>query len=138
MSAEWPGQKLVYKKTSEKPPFQTRAEIERRIARGGLTAAQKKELWHALYLQTDETEEALKVIRQNAAHPWICPMVCTAAYTGARRSELIRMRVSDVDFEGGEGGEGFLEGLGLLGAARGVGFRVEIQDEGAGAGLREG
>ena len=101
VTGEWPGQGLVYKKTSEKPPFQTRAEIERQIARGGLTATQKKELWHALYLQTDETEEALKVIRVNAAHPWIYPMVCTAAYTGARRSELIRMRVSDVDFEGG-------------------------------------
>ncbi|HEV3164369.1 MAG TPA: site-specific integrase [Isosphaeraceae bacterium] len=28
-------------------------------------------------------------------------MVATAAHTGARRSELLRMRVSDVDFEGG-------------------------------------
>jgi integrase len=27
-------------------------------------------------------------------------MVCTAAHTGARRSELIRMRVPDVDFVG--------------------------------------
>ncbi len=100
VEAEWPGRGLVYRKTSEKPPFQTRVEIERRIARGGLSAAQKKELWHALYLQTDETEQALKTIRQNAAHPWIYPMVCTAAHTGARRSELVRMRVADVDFAG--------------------------------------
>jgi integrase len=28
-------------------------------------------------------------------------MVATAAYTGARRSELLRMEVADVDFEGG-------------------------------------
>ena len=27
-------------------------------------------------------------------------MACTAAYTGARRSELMRMRVSDIDFTG--------------------------------------
>jgi integrase len=100
VSGDWPGQRLVYKKTSEKPPFQTRAEIERQIAAGGLTAKQRNALWRALYLQAgSELEEALKIVRANAAHAWIYPMVCTAAYTGARRSELIRMQPTDVDFK---------------------------------------
>ena len=36
-----------------------------------------------------------------ACDAWIYPMVFTAAHTGARRSELIRMRVADVDFASG-------------------------------------
>ena len=38
------------------------------------------------------------MVRANALHPWIHPMVATAAYTGARRSERMRMRIADVDF----------------------------------------
>jgi integrase len=57
-----------------------------------------KELWQALYLTRPEIDEALGIIRESAAHPWIYPMAATAAFTGARRSELIRMRVTDVDF----------------------------------------
>ena len=100
VEAEWPGRGLVYRKTSEKPPFQSREEIERQLKSSGLTAAQKKELWDALYLQRGEVDELLEIVRAAAAHPWIYPMVCTAAHTGARRSELIRMRVADVDFVG--------------------------------------
>jgi hypothetical protein len=48
VAREWPGRGLVYRKTREKPPFQTRAEIDRRIKRGGLTHEQKKELWESL------------------------------------------------------------------------------------------
>ena len=95
---EWPGGGLVYHKVSEKPPFQTREEIERQISAGGLTPEQTRELWQALYLTKAEMDEALEIIRAEAAHPWIHPMAATAAFTGARRSELIRMRVSDVDF----------------------------------------
>src|SRR5262249_15567603 len=82
------------------PPFMTREEIERQIAAGGLTPHQRKELWHALYLQRPEIEEALEIIRQNASHGWIYAMAATAAYTGARRSELVRMRTTDIDFAG--------------------------------------
>jgi integrase len=91
---------LRYPKMFEKPPFQTHAEIERQIAGGGLTAHQQKELWHALYLQKAEIEEALAVVRQSALHGWIYAMAATAAYTGARRSELIRMRPADIDLAG--------------------------------------
>jgi hypothetical protein len=44
VAAEWPGRGLVYRKTTEKPPYQTRAEIKRRIKRGGLKPEQVDEL----------------------------------------------------------------------------------------------
>ena len=98
VTGRFPNAGLRYPKTEEKPPFQTRDQIERQIKGGGLKPHQKKELWHALYLQTPELAEALEVIRGNSAHPWIYAIACTAAHTGARRSELIRIRVTDVDF----------------------------------------
>jgi integrase len=100
VSREWPGKGLVYQKTKEKPPFQTQAEIRRKIARGGLTDDQKAELWEALYLTADELAAFLRYVAEAARHPFIYPMVCMAAHTGARRSELIRAEVSDVDFDG--------------------------------------
>jgi hypothetical protein len=46
--------RIACQKAKEKPRFQTRAEIQRRIARGGLTDDQKTELWESLYLTADE------------------------------------------------------------------------------------
>ena len=40
-----------------------------------------------------EIAELLEHVREHAAHPWIYPLACMAGHTGARRSELIRMRV---------------------------------------------
>lgn len=100
-NADWPGRSggLVFKKSAEKPPFQTRAEIERQIKTGSLRPEQKREFWQSLYLLKNETAEALEIIRKKARSTWVYPMACTAAYTGARRSELLRMRVSDVDLK---------------------------------------
>jgi integrase len=100
VAGRFPNTGLRYPKTEEKPPFQTREEILRQIDWGGLKPHQKTELWHALYLQKPEIEEALEVVRIKAGHPWIYAIACTAAHTGARRSELIRMRVTDIDFGG--------------------------------------
>jgi integrase len=101
VSGRYPYDGLCYPKTDEKPPFQTIQEIERRIATGGLTAHEKRELWESLYLQTDELASLLTFVKEDGHHPWIFPLVCMAAHTGARRSELLRMQVADVDFEGG-------------------------------------
>ena len=100
VAKEWPGKGLVYQKSKEKPPFQTRAEIARKIARGGLTDDQKAELWESLYLTAEELPVFLSHASGAARHPFIYPMLCMAAHTGARRSELIRADVSDVDFDG--------------------------------------
>jgi integrase len=87
-------------KADEKQPFQTKGEIERRIARGGLAKAEVKSMWECLFLQTDEIGELLTEVEKHEGPAWVHPMVCFAAYTGARRSEITRALVADIDFDG--------------------------------------
>jgi len=94
-----PLRQVRLQKPEEKPPFQTRKEIDRRIARGGLTADQVSELWDCLFLQLHETDELLRYVKEKATLPWVYPLFCFAAHTGARRSEMIRAQVDDVDFD---------------------------------------
>lgn len=100
VSGRFPNQGLRYPKMTEKPAFQTRDEINRRIALGGLKPAEIADLWDSLYLTVEEVDALLKHIETNATQPFLYPMVCTAAHTGARRSELIRMQIADIDFVG--------------------------------------
>ena len=95
----FPGTDLRYPKAKEKPPFQTRAEIDRQIARGGLSDADQAELWDCLYLTVPEIKELLAFVEGRARQPFIYPMFVLAAHTGVRRSEMIRCVISDVDFE---------------------------------------
>lgn len=90
---------LRYAKEEEKPPFQTRAEIERQLP--GLPPAKTGELWEALYLTTEEVDRLLAHVKENARHAWIYPLLVTAAHTGARRGELLRMQTADVDLAAG-------------------------------------
>src|SRR5262249_17534554 len=92
----FPGRGLVYPKHAEKPPFQTFAEVERKVAAGGLTEREIGELWDSLYLQQDEIAELLEHVKARAEHGWIYPSVCFAAHTGARRSEVLRVRFHDL------------------------------------------
>lgn len=85
-------------KPEEKPHFQTRQEIERQI--GSLEKKQIAELWDALYLTRAEVDELLVYVKKIAMQPWVYPMFCFAAHTGARRSEMLRALVADVDFAG--------------------------------------
>ena len=88
---------VIYPKVDEKPPFQTRAEIYRQLV--GLGNRQQVELWDSLYLRVEEIDLFLNEVRRLAMHDWIYPLVATAAHAGLRRSELIRLRKSDVDFD---------------------------------------
>ena len=92
----FPSKGLRYPKSDEKPPFMTLKEIERQIAAGG----NKETLWEALYLEARDVTELLAHVKKQAAHPWIYPLFCFAAHTGARRSEILRALVADVDFAG--------------------------------------
>jgi integrase len=96
VSGRYPYDGLRYRKTDEKPPFQTREEIERQIT--GLSPHKAAELRESLYLTLVEVEQLLAYVRDHANHPWIYPLLATAAHTGARKSELLRMGVGDVDF----------------------------------------
>ena len=39
-------------------------------------------------------------MKATAVQPWVYPLFCFAAYTGARRAEMLRVLVADVDFDG--------------------------------------
>jgi integrase len=96
VSGRFPAVGLRFPKTDEKPPFMTRAEILRRIDSG----ATAKELWHSLFLTVTEIQELLGHVQQQAKHGFLYPMFCFAAHTGARRSELLRAELGDVDLVG--------------------------------------
>jgi hypothetical protein len=74
----------------------TMAEIKRQIAAGG----DADTLWEALYLEVGELAELLTHIKMKVPQPWVYPLFCFAAHTGARRSESLRALVADVDFAG--------------------------------------
>ena len=93
---KFPNRGLRYPKADEKPPFMTMQEIERQISAGG----DPKTLWDVLYLQASEVSKLLTHVKQKAMHQWIYPLFCFAAHTGARRSEILRANVADVDFSG--------------------------------------
>jgi integrase len=101
VTGRFPNAGLRYPKGEEKPPFMTWQEIERRIQAGGLTDQKRAELWDALFLTLPEIEELLEHVLTAARRPWIYPMFVFAAHTGARRSEMIRAELADVDFEAG-------------------------------------
>jgi len=100
VDGRFPNKGLKFPKLDEKPPFQTWGEIERRIAAGGLMKEQVADLWDCLYLQAGEIAELLLYLKEHGTQPWVYPLVCAAAHTGARRSELLRTQIADVDFRG--------------------------------------
>lgn len=95
-----PKKGLRYPKIEDKPPFQTMAEIERKIAMGGHSEDEIAELWDSAFLTLPEIASLLKHVRKRAMHSFIYPMFVFAAHTGARRSEMRRSRIEDLDFGG--------------------------------------
>lgn len=81
---------LKYPKEEEKPPFQTWTEIERR----------GDDDWENLFLTPPEIEGFIQFARENAL-PFLYAMIVFAAHTGARRSEMLRSRREDIDFDAG-------------------------------------
>jgi integrase len=97
VEGDFPNEGLLYPKDDEKLPFMTWKEIERRLEAGG----DPKELWECLYLGIREVASWLKFAEGRPAPDWVYPACCFAAHTGARRSEIIRARLEDVDLAGG-------------------------------------
>lgn len=95
----FPNKGLKYPKSVEKPPFQTWAEIEKRISRGGLSFEFRAELWDCLFLTLEEIAELLVYVKGAAQEPFLYPMFVLAAHTGARRSEILRSQRIDFDDE---------------------------------------
>ena len=91
-----PGAKLAFAKTDEALPYMTWDEAERRVAAG----ADPDKVWECLYLRPAEVTEFLAWVKDRPVSPWVYPMFCFAAYTGARRSEIVRARPEDLDLAG--------------------------------------
>ncbi|HYV39715.1 MAG TPA: tyrosine-type recombinase/integrase [Gemmataceae bacterium] len=97
----FPNRGLRFPKDEEKEPFRTFAEIEAIIAAENPDDARTDALWESLYLTRPEVEELLRYVQGHATLPWVYPMLAFAAYTGARRSEMLRALVTDIDLEAG-------------------------------------
>jgi integrase len=95
VTGAFPSGGIKYEKTEEKLPFMTWEEIERRIKAGGDAPPR----WECLYLNTPRVSKLLLYVKGKKAPGWVFPMVATAAHTGARRSELIRSLLEDLDVE---------------------------------------
>jgi integrase len=96
-----PTKGLVYRKIKAKPPFQTWQQIERQIRRGGLSETVKATLWESLFLSVAEVQEMLEHVKGTVRRPADFAMFSMAAFTGARRSEMLRSQVDDFDFDAG-------------------------------------
>jgi Phage integrase family len=94
----WKLNDLSWPKSGQKEPFKTWAEIERRIATGGLSPQRVKAMWECLYLDEAQIGECLAWVREHSRHAFVYPMFAFAAYTGARRSEILRCEVEDFKF----------------------------------------
>lgn len=95
----FPNRGLRFPKTTQKPRFQTWEEIERRIARSNFSKSDQEELWDCLYLTLSQIREVTRFVKSKARHQFLHPMLLTAAYTGARKSELIRAEIDDFDLD---------------------------------------
>jgi site-specific recombinase XerD len=95
----WKMADLTLPKADERPPFQTWNQITRKIKRGGLTDAEQAEPWECLWLDQEQTMECLAWVEEHGRYPFIYPMFAFAAYTGARRSEMLCSERDDWDFE---------------------------------------
>lgn len=84
--------------TDEKPAFLTPTEIQAILARGGLAKGEEERLWEAVYLETAEVAQVLEHARKSARCTFIYPMMVFVAHTSARRSELVRSMIEDIDF----------------------------------------
>ena len=101
LTGPFPNKGIKFPKTTEKPPFQTWAEIERQFAQSPLSDAEQQEFWSCLFLGPEEIGELLDFVKGAAIQPWLHAMFCFAAHTGARRSEMIRAKIVDVDLAAG-------------------------------------
>jgi integrase len=93
----FPSKGIKYPKGTEKPPFMTLHEVERRVK--GMSAADAATLWECAFLSSDEIAELLREVKRQALQPSVYAMFVFATHTGARRAEMIRSNLSDLDFE---------------------------------------
>lgn len=93
----FPSKGLRYPKLIESPPFQTFSEVQTRTARLEPQSAEARDLWANVFLDRQEVEEVLNLVQQREdLPPFVYPMFVMVAHTGARRSEVMRAKVTDL------------------------------------------
>lgn len=97
---KFPEVDLYFPKEKQPEPFRTYEQIQTILARGGVDQRRERELWDGLFLDPLQIADVLEHVRRKTNHAYLHPFLVTAAYTGARRSELFRARVEDFDFDG--------------------------------------
>ena len=90
----FPSRGLRYPKGKQKLPFMQFADVVR-LAKAN--PDQAAEYWECCYLTKNDITELLAYVKTKARHSFIYPLFCTVGFTGARRSEMARARVTDVD-----------------------------------------
>jgi integrase len=93
--SDLPTRGLKYPKGTEKPPYMPFKDVLRRT-KGG-----ESDLWECAFLTREDLDELLRYVKKIARHPYIYPMFVFCGHTGARRSEMARARISDLDFREG-------------------------------------
>ena len=101
VTGKTPTRGVVLPKSPEKPRFMTIDEIRRTIERGEVSKDEQKLLWESLFLKQTEVSELLDYVKENAKFRFIYPMFVFIAHTGVRRSEMMRSRIDDLNFENG-------------------------------------
>lgn len=94
---EFPSKGLKYPKGQEKLPFMTFTEVQKRTQTA--SKAEAADLWECAFLSLDEINELLKTVKRFSRQSSVFSMFLFAAHTGARRSEMIRSRPRDIDFD---------------------------------------
>lgn len=95
----FPAGSLDYPKGKETAPFRMYDQIQAIVGRGNLSKQVLRELWAGLFLDRAEVDEVLEYVRTHTTSTWLAPYFVAIAHRGARRSELLRARVEDFDFE---------------------------------------
>ena len=70
--------------------------MDRPAIEGSSCARTKDLVGDCLFLTLSELDQVLEYVKELARYPFMYPMVATAAYTGARRSELFRSLITDI------------------------------------------
>jgi integrase len=99
LQGEFPARGPKYPKGKEKPPYMPFKDVLRRTK--FMNEEEAAELWECAFLTRDELDELLAYVEKVANHLHIYPMFVFCGHTGARRSEMARARIVDLDFREG-------------------------------------
>jgi integrase len=99
VSGKNPVSQVKRPKPNAEEPFATYDEIAKRIAADPkMTAPHQAELWSGVFLNLTEIRELLSHVKANA-EPMAHAALSFVAWTGCRRSEMMRATIDDVDLK---------------------------------------